>query len=87
MTKTKITQPKQPCRKCGTPVVKCIHASDWKPKPNQAYWFDWWLKCPECGETYMVEAAKIVRGDNAEARVSVALDHDAMRQTQFEVKQ
>jgi ribonuclease HI len=53
---SKITQVGQPCRKCGTPVVKRIPKR--KKTPSQAYYFEYYLQCPNCGTTYMVEAAK-----------------------------
>jgi ribonuclease HI len=52
----KITEVGQPCRKCGTPVVK--RKPKRKPKPDQAYYFEYYLYCPECRTMYMVEKAK-----------------------------
>ena len=54
----KITEGGQPCRHCNTGVVICHHKPAWKPKPNQAYYYDYWLKCPACRTIYMVESAK-----------------------------
>ena len=53
---SKITQVGQPCRKCGTPVVKRIPKR--KKKPSQSYYFEYYLQCPNCGTTYMVDEAK-----------------------------
>jgi ribonuclease HI len=53
---TGITEQGQPCRKCGTPVIKG------KPKRKsirgQSYFYEYYLRCPECGTLYMVEGAK-----------------------------
>jgi ribonuclease HI len=53
---SKITQVGQPCRKCGTPVVK--RTPKRKKKPSQSYYFEYYLQCPNCGTTYMVDEAK-----------------------------
>jgi ribonuclease HI len=47
----------EPCRKCGTPLER----KKTKPKqhkPEQSYYFEWYLKCPGCNTMYMVEDAK-----------------------------
>jgi ribonuclease HI len=47
----------EPCRKCGTPIVR----KDTKPKvpkPGQTYYYEWYLVCPGCRTMYMVDAAK-----------------------------
>ncbi|HAR46208.1 MAG TPA: hypothetical protein DCS05_08590 [Nitrospiraceae bacterium] len=56
--KVKITQEGEPCRKCGERVVKRIPTC--KPAENQWYAFRWYLWCPKCGQTYMVETAKYI---------------------------
>jgi len=56
LSPSKITEVGQPCRKCGTPVVKKIPKR--KPKPDQAYYYEYYLQCPECETIYMVESAK-----------------------------
>jgi ribonuclease HI/ribosomal protein S27AE len=53
---SKITREGQPCRKCGTAVVKRIPKR--KKTAGQAYYFEYYLQCPKCGTTYMVEEAK-----------------------------
>jgi ribonuclease HI len=53
---SKITKVGQPCRKCGTAVVKRIPKR--KKKTSQLYYFEYYLQCPNCGTTYMVEEAK-----------------------------
>ena len=53
---SKITEEGQPCRKCGTPVVKKTPKS--KRKPHQAYYYEYYLYCPGCETRYMVEQAK-----------------------------
>jgi ribonuclease HI len=54
----KITYVGQSCRKCGTPVIKKIPKS--KHKPNQPYYYEWYLYCPGCATMYMVEEAKVM---------------------------
>lgn len=53
----KITQEGQPCRKCGTPVVKVVPK---KRDPNKAYWFNYYLKCENCGTMYILEEQKVL---------------------------
>ncbi len=53
----KITTEGQPCRKCGTPVVKRTPKRK-KRKKGQEYYFEYYFNCPDCGNNYMVEAAK-----------------------------
>jgi len=49
--------PGEPCRKCGTPLVKAKPQRK-KLKVTQTYYFEWYLHCPGCDEMYMVEEAK-----------------------------
>jgi ribonuclease HI len=53
---TKIVEEGQACRKCGSPVEK--RTPKGKRKPNQEYWYEWYLACPDCNTMYMVEEAK-----------------------------
>lgn len=53
---SKITEVGQPCRNCGTPVVKRIPKR--VKKTSQSYYFEYYLQCPNCGTTYMVDSAK-----------------------------
>lgn len=53
--KVKVIQEGEPCRKCSTPVVK---RKPQKPKKTQAYYYEYYLYCPQCQTTYMVEEAK-----------------------------
>lgn len=53
-----ITSENDPCAKCDTPVVKQTHAPNWKTKPGQKYWFEYWFRCPKCLTFYLVEDAK-----------------------------
>ena len=55
--KTKMTEIGQPCRKCDTPVIKQVPKKK-TVKPNQSYYFAWYLYCPGCRAMYMVEEAK-----------------------------
>jgi ribonuclease HI len=52
----RITQEGQPCRKCGSPVEKQIPRR--RPKPEQTYYYEYYLSCPGCRTMYMVEDAK-----------------------------
>lgn len=53
---SQITEEGQPCRKCGTPVVKMTPKN--KRKPDQTYYYEYYLYCPGCETRYMVEDAK-----------------------------
>lgn len=61
---TKVVAEGQPCRKCGTPVVKRTPKKK-TPQPRQSYYFAWYLYCPGCKAMYMVEEAKreVIRGE------------------------
>ncbi len=52
----KITREGQPCRKCSTPVI--MKTPNSKPKRDQAYYFEYYLYCPQCHTMYMVENAR-----------------------------
>lgn len=56
-SKTKMKTIGQPCRKCQTPVVKQVPKKK-TVKPNQTYYYSWYLFCPGCKAMYMVEEAK-----------------------------
>lgn len=45
------------CRKCGNSVVK-KQTKKKEVKPNQTYYFEYYLLCPKCKTVYMVEEAK-----------------------------
>lgn len=63
----KIVVEGQPCRNCGTPVVKRLRGNK-KIKPRQTYYFEWFLCCPGCHRAFMVEAAKrIVSPDDPDS--------------------
>jgi ribonuclease HI len=50
-------EPGEPCRKCGTPIVK----KQSKPKARKAgqtYYYEWYLACPNCSTMYLVEEGK-----------------------------
>lgn len=51
------TEPGEPCRKCGTPLIKKTPKRK-KRKPGQSYYFEWYLYCTGCKTMYMVESAK-----------------------------
>lgn len=63
--KVKITRDGQPCRKCGTAVVKKVR-NPLKPVPeNQAYYFKSFFDCPKCHNRYMNDADKVYSKDKA----------------------
>ena len=45
------------CRKCNTAVIK-KSTKNRKLKPNQNYYYEYYLFCPNCKAMYMVEGAK-----------------------------
>lgn len=47
------------CRHCQIPVIRSEHSAGWKPKPEQPFYYEWWLKCPNCNAVYMTEEGKI----------------------------
>ena len=47
----------EPCRKCGTPIVKKPTKAK-TPKPGQKYYYAWYLSCPGCNTMYLVDEAK-----------------------------
>jgi ribonuclease HI len=61
---SKITEEGQPCRKCATPVVKRIPKR--KRKPDQQYYYEYYLYCPGCETMYMVEDAKRYVDENSD---------------------
>ncbi|MEM8998217.1 MAG: hypothetical protein AAGF23_25770, partial [Acidobacteriota bacterium] len=50
-------EPGEPCRKCGTPIVRRESQSK-KTKPGQTHYYAWHLYCPGCGAVYLVGDAK-----------------------------
>jgi len=55
--KNKITNEGDNCRKCNTPVIKKLPKNK-ALKPNQSYFYEFYLMCPNCKAMYMVEEAK-----------------------------
>jgi len=55
--KVKITKEGDLCRHCNTPVIKKTSTNK-KLKPNQTYYFEYYMFCPSCKAMYMVEEAK-----------------------------
>jgi ribonuclease HI len=66
----KITAEGQPCRHCGTPVVKRVPRHR-KVKEGQTYYFAWYLFCPNCKAMYLVEEAKQGVGGNEDRQEEV----------------
>ena len=54
-SKVKMTDIGQPCRKCGTRVVKRIPK---KRRLSAAYHYHYYLYCPGCRTMYMLESQK-----------------------------
>lgn len=54
----KISQEGQPCRKCGTPVVR-RNVKKKKQNTRQAFYFESYLFCHICRTVYFVESEKI----------------------------
>jgi ribonuclease HI len=52
----KITAEGQPCRHCGTPVVKKVRHR--RVSQRRAYYYAWTLFCENCKTMYLVEEAK-----------------------------
>jgi len=50
----KLTQEGQPCWKCSTLVIK----QKSRKRPKRDYYFEYYLYCPKCHATYMVEEAR-----------------------------
>ena len=54
--KMNMKQEGQPCRKCGTPVVKIKNPG--KLEKQRRYFYEYYLYCPNCDTSYVVEDAK-----------------------------
>jgi len=54
--KVKISSEGQPCRKCGTPVIKKIPHRN--RKSHKTYYFEYYFCCTNCDTSYWVEEAK-----------------------------
>jgi len=59
---TKIINEGQPCRHCGTSVIK--RAPKEKPRGDRAFYFEYVLWCPKCRRVYLVESAKRFWSEN-----------------------
>lgn len=57
-SKIKIQNEGDLCRNCGVAVIKKTPSKSRKIKPNQTYYFEYYLFCPSCKTMYMVEEAK-----------------------------
>lgn len=53
----KIKNEGDPCRKCGTRVIK-KQTKNKMAKPHQTYYFEYYLLCPGCKTMYFVDEAK-----------------------------
>lgn len=56
-SKQKILHEGDNCNKCGTPVERKIPKKK-KLKPEQKYYYEYFLYCPGCKSNYMVESWK-----------------------------
>ena len=54
--KRKITAIGEPCRKCGTPVVKRVP----KLQTTKAYRYNYYLYCEPCDVQYMINSEKVM---------------------------
>jgi hypothetical protein len=45
------------------------HPPGFKPRSDQAYYFEWWYLCPECGHVQHYESAKVHLGTVKKAPV------------------
>lgn len=57
-SKIKIQNEGDLCRNCGVAVIIKTPSKSRKIKPNQTYYFEYYLFCPSCKNMYMVEEAK-----------------------------
>jgi len=55
--KIKVNKSGDPCRKCGTSVVKKPTKKK-EAKPGQTYYYEYFLLCPSCKTMYFLEDAK-----------------------------
>lgn len=53
----KVSVEGDPCRKCGTSVIKQAPKKK-VPKPGQTYYYEYYLLCPGCRTMYLLEEAK-----------------------------
>lgn len=60
--KTKITEIGQPCRHCGTPVIK-KQTKDRPRSKRKNYYYEFILFCTKCKAVYLVEEWKKHWGD------------------------
>ncbi|HMN12936.1 MAG TPA: ribonuclease HI [Bellilinea sp.] len=51
-----VDQVGDPCRKCGTPVIKKNPKRS--VKPEQTYYYEYYFLCPSCGTMYLTDKAK-----------------------------
>lgn len=70
----KINKEGQECRHCDGKVIRKSHKLNFKPKPNQPYYFLYWFKCPKCRAQYMVEEAKVYLNPHAVVDVDTAFE-------------
>lgn len=59
MSKIKVENEGQECRKCKYPVIRKVHKKNWKPKEYRSYYFKSWLYCKKCKTSYYSEDEKI----------------------------
>ena len=62
-SKVKHRVPGEPCRNCGTPLVKAPVKRK-KRKPGQTHYYEWLLRCNGCKAIYLVEEAmRLIESD------------------------
>jgi len=47
------------CPKCSNPMQRCRHKAEWKPKPRQPHYFQYWDRCRDCRHVQHYECAKV----------------------------
>lgn len=64
------------CPKCKRWMQRYRHPADYRPKPNQNYYFEWWDVCP-CKHTQHYEEAK--RHSDQEKRLELIVEQLKVR--------
>jgi len=54
----KVKEVGDPCRFCGSAVIRQEPAPDRQKRPSQEYYFEYYLYCNSCKKMFMVEEAK-----------------------------
>jgi ribonuclease HI len=71
-----------PCFKCRTPVVKRFPK---EKKVKRAFRYEWYLYCPNCATSYLVEAGRQVPSNTMANTLFDELDAEALSRTTEEI--